>query len=86
MATETATVEGQKPSSGCSCNGDRAGLAQQRACGPGRATHETPTCSAAGVKPGPGTPAVDVAYPADGEKPGWVDEFGADGFSTQTGV
>ena len=30
----------------------------------GRATHETPTCSAAGVKPGPETYAVNVADPA----------------------
>ena len=28
METTTATVEGQGPSSGRSCNGDRAGLAQ----------------------------------------------------------
>jgi len=82
METTTASDKGQRPSSGRSCIGDRAGLAQQRACGSGRATHEIPTCSAAGVKPGPGTPAVDVAYPADGQKPGWVDEFGMDGFST----
>ena len=62
--TETAPVKGQGPGSGRSFNGDRAGLAQQRACGPGRATHETPTCSAAGVKPGPETCAVNVADPA----------------------
>ena len=79
---ETTTTGGQGPGSGRSFNGERAGLAQQRACGPGRATHETPTCSAAGVRPGPGTPAVDVADPADGQKPGWVAEFGTDGFST----
>ena len=85
MKTTTAT-DGQGPSSGCSCNGDRAGLAQQRACGSGPATHETPTCSAAGVKPGPGTPAVDVADPADGQKPGWVAGFGLDGLFTWTRV
>ena len=86
METETATVERQGPGSGCSFIGDRAGLAQQRACGPCRATHDTPTCSAAGVRPGPGMPAVDVADPADGQRPGWVYGFGLDGFSTRTGV
>ena len=45
-----------------------------------------PTCSAAGVRPGPGTPAVDEANPADGQRPGWVAEFGLDGFSTRAGV
>ena len=39
METTTAT-EGRGPSSGRSCNGDRAGLAQQRARGSGRAWHE----------------------------------------------
>ena len=57
------TIERQGPGSGRSCNGDRAGLAQLRACGPGRATHKTPTCSAAGVKPGPETYVVNVADP-----------------------
>ena len=85
-AMETTATGERKPSSGCSCNGDRAGFARQRVGGPGRATHETPTCSAAGVRPGPGTPAVDVADPADGQKPGWVAGFGLDGFSTRTGV
>ena len=60
-ATETTATGGQKPSSGRSCNGDRAGFAQQRARDSGRATHETPTCSPAGVRPGPETPAVDVS-------------------------
>ena len=83
---ETATIERQGSGSGCSFIGDRAGFAQQRACGPGRATHETPTCSFAGVKPGLGTPAVDVADPTDGQKPGWVAGFGLDGFSTRAGV
>ena len=83
---ETATVAGQMPGSGCSCIGDRARLARQRACGPCHATHETPTCSAAGVRRGPETPAVDVADPADGQRPGWVAGFGLDGFSTRTGV
>ena len=26
-----------------------------------------------------------LAYPADGQKPGWVDEFGMDGFSSTGG-
>ena len=60
-ATETMATDGQRPSSGCSCIGNRAGLAQQRARGSGRAAHETATCSLVGVKPGPGTPAVDVS-------------------------
>ena len=75
IETTTATIERQGPSSGCSFNGDSAGFAQRRARGPGRATHETPTCSFAGVRPGPGMPAVDVANPADGQKPGlgsWI--------------
>ncbi len=85
VGTTTATG-GQGPSSGCSCFGDRAGLAQQRARGSCRASHETATCSAAGVKPGPGTPAVDVAYPADGQKLGWDNGFGLDGFFTRACV
>ena len=60
-AMETATVKGQRPSSGCSWFGNRAGFARRRARGSGRAWHETPTCSLAGVKPGPETPAVDVS-------------------------
>ena len=63
MATKTAT-EGQRPSSGSSCIGNRAGFARQRARGSGRAAHEAAACSAAQVKPGPETPAVDVADPA----------------------
>ncbi len=63
METTTATEE-RRPSSGCSCIGDRAGFARQRARGSGRASHETATCSAAGVRPGPETYAVDVADPA----------------------
>ena len=86
METTTATFERQGPGSGSSCNGDRAGFTRQRAGGPCRATHETPTCSAAGVRPGPGTPAVDVADPADGQRPGSVAGFGLDGFSTRTRV
>jgi len=60
METTTAT-DGQEPSSGCSCNGDRAGFTRRRARDSDSAWHETPTCSAAGVKPGPETPAVDVS-------------------------
>ena len=86
METETATVARQKPGSGGSCNRDRAGSTRQRAGGPCRATDETPTCSAARVRPGPETHAVDVADPADGQRPGWVVEFGPDGFFTQTRV
>ena len=86
METETATVERQKPGSGGSFDWDRAGSARQRTDGPCRATHETPTCSAARVRPGPETHAVDVADPADGQRPGWVDEFGLDGFFTRTRV
>ena len=82
VETTTATVEGQKPGSGGSFNWDRAGSTQQRTGGPCRATHEAPTCSAARVRPGPETRAVDVADPADGQRPGWVDEFGLDGFFT----
>ena len=86
METETATFEGQKPGSGGSCNWDRAGFTRQRADGPCRATHETPTCSAARVRPGPETHLVDVADPPDGQRPGWVAEFGMDGFFTRTRV
>ena len=86
VETTTATVEGQKPSSGCSFIGDRAGFTRQRTGGPCRAMHETPTCSAARVRPGPGMHAVDVADPADGQRPGWVAGFGTDGFSTRTRV
>ena len=63
-ATETTATEERGPSSGRSCNGDRAGLAQQRARGSCRAAHETATCSPARVKPGPETSVVNVADPA----------------------
>ena len=86
MATETAPDEGQRPSSGRSCFGDRAGFAQQRARGSCRALHEAATCASARVKSGPQTPAVDVADPADGQKLGWIDEFGTDGFSRRACV
>jgi len=56
----TAT-DGQGTSSGRSYFGDRAGFARRRARGSGRAAHKTATCSLAGVKPGPETPAVDVS-------------------------
>ena len=45
-----------------------------------------PTCSAARVRPSPGTHAVDVADPADGQRPGWVVGFGVDGLFTRTRV
>jgi len=80
------TVAGQKPGSGGSFIWDRAGSTRQRADGPCCATHETPTCSAARVRPGPEMHAVDVADPADGQRPGWAAGFGLDGFSTWTRV
>ena len=64
METTMATNEGQRPGSGRSWIGDRAGFTQRRARGSGRASHESATCALAGVKPGPETPAVDVADPA----------------------
>ena len=64
METTTATFEGQGPSSGRSRIGDRAGFARRRAIGSCRAAHEAATCALAGVKPGPETPAVNVADPA----------------------
>ena len=63
---ETATVESQMPGSGSSCYRDRAGSTRQRTGGPCRATDETPACTAARMRPGPETHAVDVADPADG--------------------
>ena len=63
-ATETATDEGQRPSSGHSCFGNRTRFARQRARGSGRAAQEAAACTSARVKPGPETPAVDVADPA----------------------
>ena len=63
MATETVT-DGQRPSSGRSCFGDRAGFARQRARGSCHAAHEAAVCSVARVRPGPESPAVDVADPA----------------------
>ena len=59
--TTTATVKERRPSSGRSCIGNRAGFARRRARGSDRAWHETATCSFAGVRPGPETPAVDVS-------------------------
>ena len=53
MATETAPDERQKPSSGRSYFGDRAGFTQQRARGSCCASHETAACASARVKPGP---------------------------------
>ena len=62
-AMETAT-EGQRPSGGRSCYGNRAGFARRRARGSCCAAHKAATCSVARVKPGPETHAVDVADPA----------------------
>ena len=59
METATATMAGQMPGSGGSSIRDRAGSTQQRAGGPCRATDETPACTAAKVRPGPETHAVD---------------------------
>jgi len=70
MATETATDEGQRPSSGRSCFGDRAGFTQQRARGSCRALHEAATRTSARVRPGPETPRWIRADPADGQKLG----------------
>ena len=53
MSTTTASEKGQRPGSGRSCFEYRAGFAQQRARGSGRAAHEAAACSAAQVKPGP---------------------------------
>jgi len=86
METETTATDGQGTSRGRSYFGDRAGFARRRARGSGRAAHETATCSLAGVKPGPETPAVDVTDPTDGQKVGWVDGFGMDGFSRRACV
>ena len=60
---ETAT-QGQRPSSGRSDFGDRAGFARRRPRGSCRAAHEAAACSLAGVRPGPETYAVNVADPA----------------------
>ena len=86
METKTETMAGQMPGSGGSSNWERPGSTRQRTGGPCRATDETPTSSAARVRPGPETHAVDVADPADGQRPGWVAEFGLDGFFTRTRV
>ena len=85
-ATTTASDKGQGPSGGRSYFGDRAGFARQPARGSGRAAHEAAACAAAQVKPGPETYAVDVADPADGQKLGWLNGFGMDGFSRRACV
>ena len=82
METATATMARQMPGSGSSCYRDRPRSTRQRMGGPCRATDEIPACTAAKVRPGPETHAVDVADPADGQRPGWVVEFGTDGFFT----
>ena len=61
MATKTAPDEGHRPCSDRSCFEDRAGLAQQHARGPCRASHEAATGAPARVKSGPETHAVDVS-------------------------
>ena len=81
----TASDNGQRPSSGRSCNGNRAGLAQQQARGSGRAAHETATCSPAGVKPGPGTPAVDVSL-SRGRTKGRLGRWIRNGWVLQAGA
>ena len=86
MATKTASDEGQRPSSGRSYFEDRAGLERQRARGLGRASHEAAACAAVRVKSGPETPRWIRADPADGQKLGWIDEFGSDGFSRRACV
>ena len=64
METTTATGEGQRPNSGRSCFGNRAGFARRRARGSCRAAHKAAACVSAQVKPGPEKPAVNVADPA----------------------
>ena len=72
MSMETAPDEGQRPRSGRSCFGDRAGFTQQRARGPCCALHEAAACAPARVKSGPETPRWIQADPADGQKLGWI--------------
>ena len=82
METATATMAGQMPGSGCSCYRDRPGSTRQRTDCLCCATDETPTCTAAKVKTRSGNARGDVADPADGQRSGWVVEFGMDGFFT----
>ena len=86
METTTATDKGQRPGSGRSYFGNRAGFARRRARGSGRAAHETATCSLAGVKPGPETPAVDVSLSRGRTKARLGHGFGMDGFSGRAHV
>ena len=86
MATTTATFQGQRPSGGRSCLGNCAGFARRRARGSDRSMYEAAACAAARVKPCPETYAVDVANPADGQKLGWDNGFGMDGFSRRACV
>ena len=86
METTTATVEGQRPSSGRSCNRNRAGFARRRARDSDRAWHEAATCSFAGVRPGPETPAVDVSLFCGRTKARLGHGFGTDGFSRRARV
>ena len=74
MATATATIEIQMPGSGGSCDWDRAGSARSCTGCPCRASDETPACTVArGVKTRSGNARGDVADPADGQRPGWVE-------------
>jgi len=78
----TTATDGQRPGSGCSCFGDRAGFAWQRARGSGCAAHEAAACTSVRVKPGPETPAVDVSRSRDGQKVRWImnsDRMGSPG-------
>ena len=85
METTTATDEGQGPSSGRSCIGNRAGFTRRRERGSGRAAHEVAACSLAGVKPGPETYEVNVADPATDKREAG-NGFGTDGFSRRACV
>ena len=82
METATATMAGKMPGSGCSYYRDRAGSTRQRTGGPCCATDETPACTAARVKTRSGNARGGLAGPADGQRSGWVGEFGTDGFFT----
>ena len=87
LECESATAtEEQEPSSGRSYFKHRAGFARRRARGSDRAWHETATCSLAGVKLGPETPAVDVSLSRGQTKARLGHGFGMDGFSRRAGV
>ena len=73
---------GKMPGSGCSCDWDRAGSARSCTSCPCRASDETPACTVARVKTRSGNARGELADPADGQRSGWVGEFGMDGFCT----